>query len=122
MKKILIFVIIIILVIGAALIFDKDMFKKTNKNNGQVREAIAAGQFYPAEKAELSSILDEYLNKAEVLGVGERVRALIVPHAGYVYSGQVAAYGYKALIGPSTSSGPIKTIVLIGNSHQEYFE
>jgi len=118
MKKVLIFVIVILLVIGAALIFDKGIFmKKQDKEKGLVREPAVAGAFYPAGKVELSSILDEYLSKAEIPAVGKYIRALIVPHAGYVYSGWVAAFGYKILIGQD-----IKTVVLIGNSHQEYFD
>jgi AmmeMemoRadiSam system protein B/AmmeMemoRadiSam system protein A len=46
---------------------------------------------------------------------------LIVPHAGYAYSGWVAAYGYKTLIG-NPPAGGINTVILIGNSHQERFE
>ena len=123
MKKAIIFVIFIVLVVGAALIFDQKIFmKKEDKNtprqsSGQVREPAVAGQFYPATKKELSLLVDEYLSKAEVSGAGKHVRALIVPHAGYSYSGWVAAYGYRTLMGQD-----IKRVILIGNSHQEYFE
>jgi len=120
MKKAIIFVILIILVVGAALIFDKDIFMKkedSKKEELPVREPAVAGQFYPGTKAELSAAVDEYLNEAKPPTVGKYVRALIVPHAGYSYSGWVAAYGYKTLIGQD-----IKTVVLIGNSHQEYFD
>jgi AmmeMemoRadiSam system protein B/AmmeMemoRadiSam system protein A len=123
MKKILIFVILILVAVCATLIFDQKIFmKKEDKNtlrqnSGQVREPAVAGQFYPGTAEELSSLVDEYLSRAEVSGVGKYVRALIVPHAGYSYSGWVAAYGFKTLIGQD-----IKTVVLIGNSHNEYFD
>ncbi len=132
MKKVIIFVIVIVLVIGVALIFDKGkLMKKPEKNKGlapsevegPIREPAVAGQFYPADKTELSAMVDKYLADVKDIGYPSHkyVQALIVPHAGYVYSGWVAAYGYKA-VSLSTSSRPIKTVVLIGNSHQEYFE
>ncbi len=138
MKKVLVFVIFIVLVIGAALIFDKPLKvrdlgsvggesmpeKDSNKEGqapseveGQVREPVVAGTFYPAGKVELSSILDEYLSEIESPIVEKYVRGLIVPHAGYQFSGWVAAYGYKTLIGQD-----IDTVILIGPSHHEYFE
>lgn len=85
------------------------------------REPVAAGTFYPDNEVELNLMIEEFLNKAELPKLNNCIRGLIVPHAGYVYSGQVAAYGYKA-IGLSISSRPIRTVVLIGNSHQEYFD
>jgi len=118
MKKAIIFVIFILLVIGVTLIFDKHIFmKKQDKEKELVREPAVAGQFYPGTEKELSSVVDEYLSKAELPKLDQHIRALIVPHAGYPYSGWVAAYGYKTLIGQD-----IKTVVLIGNSHKEYFD
>ena len=128
MKKVLVFVILIVLVVGAALIFDKgkDMQEKDSNNKkglasneveGPVREPVVAGTFYPGSKDELSAMVDKYLLETESLKVGKYVRALIVPHAGYQFSGWVAAYGYKTLIGQD-----IDTVILIGPSHPEYFE
>lgn len=127
MKKVIIFVIFILLIVGAALAIDQGKLKfmkkqEENKNNiqkdeGPVREAVVAGQFYPGSKEELNLMIDDFLTKAELPKLDPYIRALIVPHAGYVYSGQVAAYGYKALAGKN-----IDTVILIGNSHQEYFD
>lgn len=100
--------------------------KKEDKNirkPSQIREPAVAGAFYPGTKAELSAAVDEYLASIKSYEVQPRkyVRGLVVPHAGYVYSGQVAAYGYKTLI-DSPPAGGIKTVILIGNSHKEYFD
>ena len=65
--------------------------------NTLIRPAIVAGQFYPGNAAELSSMIDKFMAKAEVPDLPAPVQALIVPHAGYIYSGQVAAAGFKAL-------------------------
>ena len=120
MKKVLFFVIFILLVVGATLVFDQKIFMKkedSKKEELPIREPAVAGAFYPAGKADLSSAVDGYLSKAEVSGIGKYVKGLIVPHAGYDYSGPVAAYGYKTLIGQD-----IKRVVLVGSSHHEYFE
>lgn len=120
MKKLVIFVIFIVLVVGAALIFDKDKNMEEDSNNinkGPIREPAVAGAFYPGFKQELENAIDEYLLGAKLPKIGKYTRALIVPHAGYPYSGWVAAYGYKALEGQD-----IDTVILIGNSHREQFE
>jgi AmmeMemoRadiSam system protein B/AmmeMemoRadiSam system protein A len=124
MKKVLIFAIFIVLVVGAVLIFDQKIMKKKEpekiqqkESAGPVRQAANAGSFYPDNEKELSSLVDEYLNNVELPQLEPNIRAIIVPHAGYVYSGQVAAYAYKALIGK-----PISRVIIIGNSHQEFFD
>lgn len=63
---------------------------------GKVREAIVSGQFYPEEPAFLKKQVREFLKKAQFYP-DPNVRALIVPHAGYPYSGQVAAEAYKTV-------------------------
>ncbi len=84
---------------------------------GDVRRPAVAGAFYPGSSDELAAVVDSYLAQAAVPAIEGRIRALVVPHAGYIYSGQVAAYGFKAVAGQS-----YKTVVLIGNSHQAGFD
>ncbi|MCL5010631.1 MAG: AmmeMemoRadiSam system protein B [Patescibacteria group bacterium] len=80
----------------------------------KIRRAAVAGRFYPDNPEELATMIDGYLAQA---GTSEgAVEIIIAPHAGYVYSGQVAAYAFKALQG----SG-FKRIILVGRSHQQYF-
>jgi len=76
-----------------------------------VREPAVAGVFYPKDPAELSKAIDSYLAAARVQPVGE-LRALVCPHAGYPYSGPVAAYAYKLLAGRS-----FDTVLVMGPSH-----
>lgn len=73
------------------------------------------GMFYPKDKDLLKKAVEDFLSKAEVDSDNE-VKGLIVPHAGYAYSGQVAAYGYKLLKGLKR-----KKIILLGPSHSVYF-
>lgn len=85
----------------------------SDRSSGQqrVRPPAVAGQFYPADPAALRDIVDGFLAKAP--GKGEaNLRAIIVPHAGYPYSGQTAAFGFKQLAGLS-----FQTVVVIGPSH-----
>jgi MEMO1 family protein len=76
-----------------------------------VREPAVAGLFYPKDPGELSKAIDSYLAAAQVQPVGE-LRALVCPHAGYPFSGPVAAYAYKLLAGRSYD-----TVVVMGPSH-----
>ena len=82
-----------------------------------VREPAVAGQFYPASADELGAMVDKFLNDANPPKVEGRIRAIMVPHAGYVYSGSTAAYAYKALAGQT-----YKTVILVGNSHHQGYE
>ena len=83
----------------------------------EVKEADLAGSWYPASKAQLESQLKSYLDSANPEKIDGKILAIIVPHAGYVYSGPVAAYGYKAVEGKR-----IKTVIVLGFSHRKYFD
>ena len=59
----------------------------------KVRPPVVAGQFYPADPAKLEAAVKGFLDQAKPRP-GDRAEALLVPHAGYVFSGQVAADGF----------------------------
>ncbi len=80
-----------------------------------LRKAVYAGIFYPSEKKELEETIKEMLSKAKKKNVVGKVVAAIVPHAGYNYSGWVAAGAYNEI-----EKAKPKKIVLLGPSHQEY--
>lgn len=84
--------------------------------NGKVKEPEVAGTFYPQDRNSLASMVRGFLEKAEAQDE-KPITAIISPHAGYEFSGHVAAYGYKQLQG----SG-IKTVILIGASHHHSFK
>jgi AmmeMemoRadiSam system protein B len=81
-----------------------------------VRPPAVAGLFYPRDARELRATVQEYLQVHEV--PGPVPKALIAPHAGYVYSGPVAASAY-ALVTPGR--GAITRVVLVGPSHRVAF-
>lgn len=82
-----------------------------------VRKPAVAGAFYPAEKAELTKQVDEFLANAKKTDIKGRLLAIIAPHAGYVYSGQVAAYSFRQLEGTD-----FKKIIIISPSHYVSFD
>ncbi|MBI4709555.1 MAG: AmmeMemoRadiSam system protein B, partial [Nitrospirae bacterium] len=64
---------------------------------GKVKEPSVAGAFYPADAKNLKEMVDGFLLAAEYKPVDGRLIALISPHAGYEFSGHVAAYSYRHL-------------------------
>ena len=79
------------------------------------RPPAVAGQFYPEQPAELHKVLDSLLSAAPTTVAGARPKALIVPHAGYVYSGPTAAAAYSQL---APFRDEIRRIVLLGPAHR----
>jgi AmmeMemoRadiSam system protein B/AmmeMemoRadiSam system protein A len=82
-----------------------------------IKKPVVSGTFYPGSPKILSERIKQFLEWAEVEGQDEDVLALISPHAGYDYSGGVAAYGYKLIKGKSFS-----TVIIIGPSHYVRFD
>ena len=80
------------------------------------REPAVAGLFYPAERDELQAQVQSLLRKT--ISQGPPPKALIVPHAGYVYSGPIAATAY-ARLGPIRAQ--IRRVVLLGPAHRVAF-
>lgn len=86
-------------------------------HNTSVRHAAVAGLFYPADPGELRDIVTELLQCAPVVELPAQPVALIVPHAGYIYSGAVAAAAYASVAARRNS---IRRVVLMGPSHRVY--
>jgi MEMO1 family protein len=81
-----------------------------------VRAAAVAGMFYPADAPSLNAELDELLGGIDALAPRLGVpKALVVPHAGYIYSGPVAARAYEEL---GAARGIVRRVVLLGPVHR----
>ena len=80
-----------------------------------IRPAAVAGQFYPADERVLRMQLSELLASAVPLEQVAPPKAIIVPHAGYIYSGPVSAAAYGALL-PLRSQ--IRRVVMLGPTHR----
>ena len=85
---------------------------------GRDRHPAVAGSFYPSSSDRLRNELGGYFNNAGEPKPGARVVALLVPHAGYVYSGRTAAQGFAAV----PAEAIYDNIFLIGVSHRYAFE
>ena len=88
-----------------------------------VRKAAVAGSFYPRRCREVEALFHRWNTKAQkwlkAHPVGlERVRAIVVPHAGYIYSGYTADLAYRVA---SRLAKP-KRVIVVGPSHRYYFE
>ena len=83
-----------------------------------VRPATQANRFYDGNAQRLSQEVDSFLALHRGSADSRRVAALIVPHAGYYYSGNVAASAYMAL----NPKQPYKRIFLLGPSHHEWLD
>jgi AmmeMemoRadiSam system protein B len=83
----------------------------------EIREPVLAGEWYPGQSEILSRDIRQYLENVKKEKIEGEIIALVSPHAGYMYSGQVAAYAYKLIEGKS-----FDTIVVIGPSHRFPFK
>lgn len=81
------------------------------------RPAAVAGAFYPDNATELSQMVDRFLQQADSSGTAPK--AIIVPHAGYLYSGAIAGNAYHLL---EQVKDRIKRVVLMGPSHRIFFD
>ncbi len=82
-----------------------------------IREPAVAGLFYPAEPDLLGTEVENLLDAATVKSLKDRLIALVLPHAGYQYSGLTASFGYKLL-----SNKNFDAVVIVSPSHREYFD
>lgn len=94
-----------IFIIGALLIMAQ------NCRSDDFRTSPHAGSWYPGRAAELSETIRRYLDQVSPALHGD-IRGLIVPHAGYIYSGPVAAYAYKLVEGQNYD-----VVLVFGPSH-----
>ncbi|KAA3615581.1 MAG: AmmeMemoRadiSam system protein B [Calditrichaeota bacterium] len=81
-----------------------------------IRKAQIAGTFYPENKDDLNTSLEEMLSCHDDLTL-ENINGIIVPHAGYIYSGNIAAKAYKQI-----ANNKYDNIFVISPSHYDYFE
>lgn len=87
-----------------------------------LRQADVAGHFYPAQPSALQTMIDACFAQRAPAPAGELtgapIKALVVPHAGYVYSGPVAASAYACL---EAQASTIRRVVLLGPAHRMPF-
>lgn len=89
---------------------------ETGMNAEIIRESVIAGTWYKADPAPLKDELAGYLDGAGPVDLGGELIGLVVPHAGYVYSGSVAAWAYKLLF-----KNPFDRVLILAPSHRTHF-
>lgn len=79
-----------------------------------IKKTVVAGSFYPQDKNVLNNMLEVFFNKSKEKSIIEykKIFALIVPHAGYIYSGQTAANAYVHILDQG-----FKNAIIIAPSH-----
>jgi len=90
--------------------------------NNALRKAAVRGSFYPQECSEIKSYFEKFNQTFDEISISEEVRnivprAIIVPHAGYIYSGFTANFAYRFL-----KQTKAKRLIVIGPSHHHYFQ
>ncbi len=81
----------------------------------KIKMPNVAGSFYPADRADLSAVLDQcFAHSKQAEQITDKLRAIVAPHAGYIYSGSVAASAYNNL---EKIKDQIKTVVILSPSH-----
>jgi AmmeMemoRadiSam system protein B len=78
-----------------------------------IRPSQLAGSWYPVSPKALADSVDSYIAEAQLPEISGEIAALISPHAGHVYSGPVAGYAYKTLLGKG-----VNKVVVLSPFHQ----
>lgn len=87
-----------------------------------VREALGAGRWFPGNAKELRQMVEGYMAQARVEPVTGKIVAAIAPHAGYIYSGKVAGYTFRAIRDNAQAMGRPDTVVILGLAHRGGFQ
>jgi AmmeMemoRadiSam system protein B len=87
-----------------------------------VRRARGGGMWFPGERKAIERMVGEFLDRARTPRVEGRIVSAISPHAGYVYSGQVAGYVFRALRDNAATAGAPETVVVLGFTHRTAFQ
>ncbi|MCP4252361.1 MAG: AmmeMemoRadiSam system protein B [Candidatus Scalindua sp.] len=112
-KYLLLFSLFIFCIVFPSINYAEDYLFGDLPGEGQnVREPAVAGRFYPESEADLSKKINKYLDKASIEDLPGKPVAIISPHAGYQYSGAIAAYGYKAI-----RNYEYKRVIVLAPSH-----
>jgi MEMO1 family protein len=99
------------------------MLINIDKEGLDVRTCSVCGTFYSRSELMLKSQLDSFFNNSKIEYEGQNIKAMIVPHAGFVYSGQIAMNAYKQLyFDLLLRENDFYKIIILAPSHQEYFK
>lgn len=95
--------------------------KMNDTSRRAVRRALGAGRWFPEDRSTLRRMVDRYMDDARVERTDGRIVGAIAPHAGYVYSGKVAGYTFRAIKEDVRGNPYPETVVVLGFSHRGGF-
>jgi MEMO1 family protein len=99
------------------LLFSLIILLSANACAEEIQPSSLDGAFYSRDKVVLEDMISGFINEAVIEDISGDIIAIISPHAGYVYSGAVAGYGFKALQG-----NKFNTVIIVASSHRHYFK
>ena len=83
----------------------------------KIRKPAVAGYFYPKDRKELTKTVDDFISNVKHEQIAGKIFGIMSPHAGYDFSGQVAAYAYRHI-----KDTHYDTVILLGPSHRVYLK
>lgn len=92
-----------------------------NETQRVIRRTLGAGRWFPGDTDKLRTMVNGFIDSAEVPEVSGRVIGCLAPHAGYDYSGKVAGHTFRALRDNAAIAGAPETVVILGFSHRGGF-
>ncbi|MEA3329024.1 MAG: AmmeMemoRadiSam system protein B [Candidatus Omnitrophota bacterium] len=104
-------------ILAALMLFSRGYFIQKAFCGGTVRRPVVSGRFYPSDARALRIMIENFLEKAAPSKLEGELIGLVVPHAGYRYSGEIAAWGYKLL-----EEKEFETVVILGPSHYLHYQ
>lgn len=95
--------------------------KMANASEIVTRQAHGSGRWFPGNSRELKETVESYIENAQPEPVNGRIVAAIAPHAGYIYSGKVAGFAFRAIKDNAQKMGQPETVVVLGFTHSGGF-
>ncbi len=120
-KPMLMFVFGVVMVVSAPDYMVWEGLKMANASESVIRQAHGSGRWFPGNGQELEKMIESYMENAQPGPVEGRIVAAISPHAGYIYSGKVAGFTFRAIRDNARKMGQPETVVVLGFSHSGGF-
>jgi AmmeMemoRadiSam system protein B len=120
-NPVLMFVLGVSLLMGVPNFFGWEGLEMANASEITTHKAHGSGQWFPGDRQELKKMVESYIENAQPQSVEGRVVAAIAPHAGYIYSGKVAGFTFRAIKDNAQKVGAPETVVVLGFSHRGGF-
>ncbi len=120
-KPVRVFVLGVSLLMVALIFFGWEGREMANASEIITHKAHGSGRWFPGDRRELKKMVEFYIENAQFEPVEGRIVAAIAPHAGYLYSGKVAGFTFRAIKDNAQKGGAPETVVVLGFSHRGGF-